>query len=675
MNNKNLKYLLVIFLMHLSFITEAQVFQNDTLRYCGQDSVLLDAGTGHGSYLWNTAETSQSIYAKYSGLFQVETTDNGEVVRDSVYVSLGNHELMFRDTVACYNGEIEIGFEPMDPITMVAHYPFSEESVINGDFDDYSIYNNPVYTFTSGANYSFIEGRDGESTAVRLSKSSFYIYANDTNRFDKSFTLHCWLCPDSTYGENAGLDSTFYIFNYWKPFDSKNMSENSFALTINSKGLIAFETSDGESKNSFVVDSIYALNPSKWYMVDVVCSMNELSIYIDSQLALRQDISVFPQPVELFYIGSTPEPYNHNYCGGLADLQIYACDLTPEQISNLYENNNIYNYEYDWSDSEGSLSLYDRVVPITSIDTLGTYFYVRLTDELGIWHDSLCYVDSVYVKAYPEIVIELEQVSMGCPDTDEGAFLSSVKGGVPMSDSADVSKRYKIEWPGQYHIDSLGLLMRLKEGSYTLKVEDSVECVAEQTIDIETYPRINDSIFVEPSVIYRQKPVAKFTVQYNPDCYITEYLWDFGDGNTSREAEVEHNYGDIPEDVTSFVVTNILYDDNGCVDSTTVTVPVKEALLNIPNVFTPNGDGVNDYFKITVADDEERLLSEVFESNTLTVYNRQGKIVFQKDNYESGEFDGGNLSDGVYFYILRCKGQIKTETYNGYVHIFRKVND
>lgn len=126
---------------------------------------------------------------------------------------------------------------------------------------------------------------------------------------------------------------------------------------------------------------------------------------------------------------------------------------------------------------------------------------------------------------------------------------------------------------------------------------------------------------------------------------------------------------------TSFVVTNILYDDNGCVDSTTVTVPVKEALLNIPNVFTPNGDGVNDYFKITVADDEERLLSEVFESNTLTVYNRQGKIVFQKDNYESGEFDGGNLSDGVYFYILRCKGQIKTETYNGYVHIFRKVND
>ena len=61
MNNKNLKYLLVIFLMHLSFITEAQVFQNDTLRYCGQDSVLLDAGTGHGSYLWSTAETLQSI--------------------------------------------------------------------------------------------------------------------------------------------------------------------------------------------------------------------------------------------------------------------------------------------------------------------------------------------------------------------------------------------------------------------------------------------------------------------------------------------------------------------------------------------------------------------------------------------------------------------------------------
>ncbi|MDA8571598.1 T9SS type A sorting domain-containing protein, partial [Schleiferiaceae bacterium] len=47
----------------------------DTLSVCGQDSVLLDAGAGHSSYLWNTGETTQTIYADASGSYSVEVSD------------------------------------------------------------------------------------------------------------------------------------------------------------------------------------------------------------------------------------------------------------------------------------------------------------------------------------------------------------------------------------------------------------------------------------------------------------------------------------------------------------------------------------------------------------------------------------------------------------------------
>lgn len=66
--------------------------------------------------------------------------------------------------------------------------------------------------------------------------------------------------------------------------------------------------------------------------------------------------------------------------------------------------------------------------------------------------------------------------------------------------------------------------------------------------------------------------------------------------------------------------------------------PVK---LQIPNLFTPNGDGVNDKFVI------EGL--ENYDKKVLTVYDKNGKIVFQSGNYKNN-WAGENCSDGLYNY-------------------------
>jgi len=58
---------------------------------------------------------------------------------------------------------------------------------------------------------------------------------------------------------------------------------------------------------------------------------------------------------------------------------------------------------------------------------------------------------------------------------------------------------------------------------------------------------------------------------------------------------------------------------------------------------TPNGDGTNDLFTIRNVD--------AYDYNKLTIQSRWGTIVYQVENYQN-DWDGGNVSDGVYFYVL-----------------------
>ncbi|MEZ5014266.1 MAG: gliding motility-associated C-terminal domain-containing protein [Chitinophagales bacterium] len=75
--------------------------------------------------------------------------------------------------------------------------------------------------------------------------------------------------------------------------------------------------------------------------------------------------------------------------------------------------------------------------------------------------------------------------------------------------------------------------------------------------------------------------------------------------------------------------------------------------VQIPNVFTPNGDGFNDYFVITCL--------ELYPDNELIIYNREGKIVYHAFNYHNswqGTWDktGGALPADTYVYVFIGKG-------------------
>lgn len=133
-------------------------------------------------------------------------------------------------------------------------------------------------------------------------------------------------------------------------------------------------------------------------------------------------------------------------------------------------------------------------------------------------------------------------------------------------------------------------------------------------------------------------------------------VWNFGNGNTQTVSA--NNYSlpvtQLYNQPGSYTVT--LYSSKGqCFDSTfqviTVEIPSK---LEIPNVFTPNGDGANDLFFVRMAN-----LNEIKAS----IYDRWGNLVYEETNSKGNiEWDGTNLygkecSEGTYYYVITATGK------------------
>ncbi|MFN3315192.1 MAG: gliding motility-associated C-terminal domain-containing protein [Raineya sp.] len=75
--------------------------------------------------------------------------------------------------------------------------------------------------------------------------------------------------------------------------------------------------------------------------------------------------------------------------------------------------------------------------------------------------------------------------------------------------------------------------------------------------------------------------------------------------------------------------------------------PSREAILEMPNAFTPNGDGINDSFV--------PIISENITFSTLSIYNRWGKLIFQKDKEIA--WSGEKYPAGVYYYHILYVGK------------------
>jgi len=151
------------------------------------------------------------------------------------------------------------------------------------------------------------------------------------------------------------------------------------------------------------------------------------------------------------------------------------------------------------------------------------------------------------------------------------------------------------------------------------------------------------------------KPIVKATKSNDIDCTnklatllatgATKYVWSPNIALSNYQIS-----NPIATPITTITYTVIGTDTNNCTntDSINVNVVLSSSNQRVPNVFTPNGDGMNECFSIDSAN--------TIKSLNFYIFNRWGDQVFYSANPE-GCWDGKNengqaVSDGTYFYII-----------------------
>jgi gliding motility-associated-like protein len=218
----------------------------------------------------------------------------------------------------------------------------------------------------------------------------------------------------------------------------------------------------------------------------------------------------------------------------------------------------------------------------------------------------------------------------------------------------DGTRPFAIDWSNG---ETGSTINNLTAGEYTVFVTDSNMCqVTETYIVTET-----DELFLE---LFSPTLVADYNVSnYGATDGSVEleilggtapYSFNWSNGMTSQNID---NVG-----AGEYFV--IVTDANGCIISDRITLTQSMA-LDIPEGFSPNNDGKNDYFVIKGV--------EIYPDNTLEIYNRWGNLVYKKNGYNN-EWDGNNMNgkelpDATYFVIFKIHN-IGFQ-YNGYVDLRR----
>jgi gliding motility-associated-like protein len=216
----------------------------------------------------------------------------------------------------------------------------------------------------------------------------------------------------------------------------------------------------------------------------------------------------------------------------------------------------------------------------------------------------------------------------------------------------DISSPYSLTWNN------------LKEGSYNLVAKATDDKGGSSTAQVVI---LVSAVGIAPVAnagedVTLQLPENSFAIQgsgNDADGDISNYSWEQTDGPnqatvTTNAADGSVNISNLQEGTYRFVLT---VTDNGNLTGTDeIVVQVIPASMDqrvqLPKVFTPNNDGIEDTWNWSD--------TEPFESCKLTIYNRFGQKIYESISYDNswdGSVNGSPLQEDAYYYVITCDNE------------------
>jgi len=248
------------------------------------------------------------------------------------------------------------------------------------------------------------------------------------------------------------------------------------------------------------------------------------------------------------------------------------------------------------------------------------------------------------IDRFEPLVVEVEdQIAVDCEaGTIDQAFFAMASGGVPP---------FQYNWSnGTVSGINNEMMTTNDDGLVILEVVDSKGCSANYTFNVET-ASFGEADFETTSFGYLNYGVHAIQ---DPIEFINlatgnyeSILWDFGDGSFSAEENPVHIYF-VPG---SYIVTQSVTYSYGCVFIKVITFNVEEGYkLVMPDAFTPNNDGLNDFFTpIHIG----------LNTLEINIYDTWGSLIYKESGDSLRGWDGkvkdSEAENGSYYYTFSAK--------------------
>ncbi len=181
-----------------------------------------------------------------------------------------------------------------------------------------------------------------------------------------------------------------------------------------------------------------------------------------------------------------------------------------------------------------------------------------------------------------------------------------------------------------------------------------------------TYVDENNNM-VNSDIDFTAEAPLDVTFRANPtemDDHTPAYEWHFRKEGDERDMLVryeEDTQYTFTESGTFKVTLKVRLTDNGTeLDSSMVKVTISESRLEMPNAFSPNGDGKNDIYGAKGINDPNNTshYKSIVEFHGY-IFNRWGQKLFEWTDVSKGwdgTFHGSPVKDGVYYVLVKAKG-------------------